>query len=128
MAPPAVGHRVNTRPPAGAPAAQLCLHHCAKHATAARRFLIATAAQPAHWMFLHKLIWALETEERPGDSEFSPDVKRSGWAPPVDTGLWAPCAEVKAAVLARLPPAARAYFDDEHGTFEKVRWSFSSPR
>jgi phosphatidylinositol 4-kinase A len=71
-------------------------------------------------MFLHKLIWALETEERPEDSEFNPEIKRSGWQPPVDTGLWAVCKAVKAAVLSHLSPKELAYFEDEHGTFQKV--------
>lgn len=76
--------------------------------------------QPSHWMFLHKLIWALDTETRPDDAEFNPEIKRSGWQPPADTGLWAPCGAIKASVLSRLTPKARAYFEQEHGTFQRV--------
>jgi phosphatidylinositol 4-kinase A len=71
-------------------------------------------------MFLHKLIWALDTEQKPPASEFNPEIKRSGWQPPSDTGLWTPCKRVQEAVLQQLTPAAREYFDSEHGTFEKV--------
>jgi phosphatidylinositol 4-kinase len=71
-------------------------------------------------MFLHRLIWALDTELRPAESEFNPKVKRSGWQPPRDTGLWGPCATVKDAVLSSLGPEQRAYFENEHGTFQKV--------
>jgi phosphatidylinositol 4-kinase A len=71
-------------------------------------------------MFLHKLIWALDTELRPAESEFNPEIKRSGWQPPRDTGLWGPCASVKKAVLSRLTPTQRAYFEDEHETFQQV--------
>ena len=84
------------------------------------RFLCDTAVQPLRWMFLHKLIWALDTEQQPPESEFNPEIKRSGWQRPRDTGLWTPCAEVKQRVLEHLEDSARSYFDDEHGTFEQI--------
>jgi hypothetical protein len=72
-------------------------------------------------MLLHKLVWALETEEKPSHSEFNPEVKRSGWQPPSDNGLWGPCASLKSQILGQLPESARAYFQAEHGIFQKVR-------
>lgn len=71
-------------------------------------------------MLLHKLVWALETEEKPSEAEFNPEVKRSGWAPPSDNGLWTPCASLKTEILRRLPAASRSYFEAEHGTFQQV--------
>lgn len=73
-------------------------------------------------MLLHKLVWALETEEKPGEAEFNPEVKRSGWQPPSDNGLWTPCATLKSQILNHLPDASRAYFEAEHGTFQQVRF------
>ena len=32
---------------------------------------------------------ALQSEATPGEDEMNPTVKRSGWHPPEDTGLWA---------------------------------------
>lgn len=84
------------------------------------RFLLVTATDPRRWMMLHKLVWALETEERPGDSEFNPEVKRSGWQPPRDSGLWKPCQELKESILQQLPAQAKEYFEAEHGTFQQV--------
>ena len=95
-----------------------CLN--SERAAACCRFLCNTAIQPERWMFLHKLIWALDTEQEPPAAEFDPEVKRSGWQPPRDTGLWEPCKSVKATVLSQLTAAARVYFDVEHGTFQKV--------
>lgn len=31
----------------------------------------------------------LQSEATPGEDEMNPTVKRSGWHPPEDTGLWA---------------------------------------
>lgn len=84
------------------------------------RFLLVTATDSSRWMLLHKLVWALETEERPSDSEFNPEVKRSGWQPPCDSGLWTPCQELKQDVLQHLPANAKSYFEAEHGTFQQV--------
>lgn len=78
------------------------------------------ATQPGRWLFLHKLIWALDAEQKPPDSEFSPEIKRSGWQPPQDTGLWDICQAVKDTVLKRLDSQAKEYFEAEHGTFQKV--------
>lgn len=71
-------------------------------------------------MLLHKLIWALETEEKPSEAEFNPEVKRSGWQPPSDNGLWGPCASLKLEILQKLPEASLEYFNAEHGTFQQV--------
>jgi hypothetical protein len=78
-------------------------------------------------MLLHKLVWALETEEKPSEAEFDPEVKRSGWEPPSDNGLWEPCALLKSRIIERLPETARAYFQDEHETFQKVSVLTSTP-
>ena len=39
-------------------------------------------------VFAHQLQWALMTEEQPPQEAFNPEVKRSGWEPPKDYGLW----------------------------------------
>ena len=37
----------------------------------------------------HVCMPILQSEATPGEDEMNPTVKRSGWHPPEDTGLWA---------------------------------------
>ncbi|GIL78260.1 hypothetical protein Vretifemale_7693, partial [Volvox reticuliferus] len=82
------------------------------------RYLLATAARDDK--FAHQLIWALATEEKPPPEEFNPEVKRSGWEPPKDMGLWDPAEKLKRRVLAQMTPEQRAYWEAEDGYFNKV--------
>jgi hypothetical protein len=40
-------------------------------------------------LFAHLLLCALRTEGTPPAEAFAPAVKRSGWKPPEDSGIWA---------------------------------------
>ncbi|KAL6758982.1 kinase-like domain-containing protein [Haematococcus lacustris] len=71
-------------------------------------------------LFAHRLIWALMTEQRPPEEAFNPEVKRSGWQPPRDFGLWDVATSLAERVLAGLSPASRQYWDAEAGYFDKV--------
>lgn len=53
-------------------------------------------------LFAHRLVCTLSSEGRPPAEAFSPAVKRSGWKPPRDTGLWDTADAVKAQVGHRL--------------------------
>ncbi|KAG2496048.1 hypothetical protein HYH03_005968 [Edaphochlamys debaryana] len=85
---------------------------------ATARFLLETAA--ADDLFCHQLIWALATEERPPEEEFNPEVKRSGWQPPQDTGLWSASLTLKSRALQGMTPASEAYYKAEAGYFDKI--------
>ncbi|KAG2445055.1 hypothetical protein HYH02_008923 [Chlamydomonas schloesseri] len=85
---------------------------------ATARFLLDTAVRDD--LFLHQLIWALVTEERPPPEEFNPEVKRSGWQPPADTGLWEPAARLKERVLSGMTAASAAYWNAENDYFNQV--------
>ncbi|GLI63286.1 hypothetical protein VaNZ11_006192 [Volvox africanus] len=82
------------------------------------QYLLATAARDDK--FAHQLMWALATEEKPPPEEFTPEIKRSGWEPPKDTGLWDPAEKLKRKVLAQMTPEQRAYWEAEDGYFNKV--------
>ena len=61
-----------------------------------RHFLLEGAR--ASRLFAHRLVCTLASEGRPPQEAFSPAVKRSGWKPPRDTGLWDTADTVKAQV------------------------------
>lgn len=46
----------------------------------------------------------LQTEGTPPEEAFNPTVKRSGWQPPRDTGLWAATDAVRSKVWGALDP------------------------
>ena len=52
-----------------------------------RRYLLDAAARSR--LFAHRLVCCLASEGTPPDEAFHPAVKRSGWKPPADSGLWA---------------------------------------
>lgn len=63
---------------------------------ARRRYLLDAAARSR--LFAHHLVCALAAEGTPPDDAFNPAVKRSGWKPPADSGLWATADAVRAEV------------------------------
>ncbi|WIA31067.1 hypothetical protein OEZ86_001095 [Tetradesmus obliquus] len=71
-------------------------------------------------LFSHQLIWALNSEAKPPEEAFNPEVKRSGWQPPKDTGLWDISARVKAQIEAQMTPQQKEYWAAEGGYFEQV--------
>lgn len=44
-------------------------------------------------------ILVLQSEATPGEDEMNPTVKRSGWHPPEDTGIWAKADQVALEVI-----------------------------
>eukprot|EP00878_Enallax_costatus_P012821 GHUV01013388.1.p1 GENE.GHUV01013388.1~~GHUV01013388.1.p1 ORF type:complete len:2087 (+),score=705.77 GHUV01013388.1:215-6475(+) len=71
-------------------------------------------------LFGHQLIWALNSEAKPPEEAFNPEVKRSGWQPPKDTGLWETSARVKSQIESQMTPAQREYWQAEGGYFQQV--------
>jgi len=79
-------------------------------------YLLAAATRSV--LYAHILICTLSAEGKPPEEAFSPAVKRSGWKPPQDTGLWAAADALKARVWSAMPAdklarlrAELAYFD-----------------
>lgn len=81
-------------------------------------FLLRTAA--ASDVFAHQLVWALQTEQEPPPEAFAPEVKRSGWQPPRDYGLWQAAKALRQRVLDGLSPAARGFWEAEAAYFDRV--------
>ena len=67
-----------------------------------------------------QLMWALKTEEKPPDEAFNPEVKRSGWQPPQDCGLWTVSGQLRQQVLQSLKPSSRAYWEAESTYFDQI--------
>ena len=67
-----------------------------------------------------QVLWALETEMRPPEEAFNPTIKRSGWEPPQDTGLWDAAGSLRRRGLAFLPVAEKALVDTEISYFQSV--------
>eukprot|EP00879_Flechtneria_rotunda_P007045 GHRR01007395.1.p1 GENE.GHRR01007395.1~~GHRR01007395.1.p1 ORF type:complete len:1449 (+),score=535.85 GHRR01007395.1:542-4348(+) len=82
-----------------------------------RFFLTAASGSD---LFGHQLIWALNSEAKPPEEAFNPEVKRSGWQPPKDTGLWDIAVSVKQQLEQQMTPVQREYWEAEGGYFEKV--------
>ncbi|KAF6255212.1 kinase-like domain-containing protein [Scenedesmus sp. NREL 46B-D3] len=85
---------------------------------AIQRFFFTAAAHSD--LFAHQLIWALNSEAKPPEEAFNPEVKRSGWQPPKDTGLWEISARVKQQIEAQMTPQQKEYWAAEGGYFEQV--------
>lgn len=67
------------------------------------------------------LVCTLSAEGRPPPEVFSsPAVKRSGWSPPEDTGLWAVADELRAAVWTAMPPEKLERLKAEVAFFDAV--------
>uniref|UniRef100_A0A383V936 1-phosphatidylinositol 4-kinase n=1 Tax=Tetradesmus obliquus TaxID=3088 RepID=A0A383V936_TETOB len=88
------------------------------HDGAIESFFLTAAAHSD--LFSHQLIWALNSEAEPPEEAFNPEVKRSGWQPPKDTGLWDISARVKAQIEAQMTPQQKEYWAAEGGYFEQV--------
>ena len=71
-------------------------------------------------LFAHQLMWALQTEMQPPEEAFNPEVKRSGWKPPKDYGLWEVSGALRGRVLSSLSPPSRSYWEAEDEYFNKV--------
>mmetsp|Transcript_21130 Transcript_21130/g.58632 ORF Transcript_21130/g.58632 Transcript_21130/m.58632 type:complete len:765 (+) Transcript_21130:339-2633(+) len=83
-----------------------------------KEYLKAAASQ-SH-VFCHRLVWGLQSEETPPEEAFNPEVKRSGWEPPQDTGLWGIVGGVKKEVLEGLAADDLDYLNREFKFFDDV--------
>eukprot|EP00884_Botryococcus_braunii_P016006 jgi/Botrbrau1/3089/Bobra.0070s0075.1 len=57
-----------------------------------RDYLLSAASRSV--LYAHILICCLKAEGTPPEEAFNPTVKRSGWQPPSDTGLWSAADQV----------------------------------
>ncbi|GAX81982.1 hypothetical protein CEUSTIGMA_g9410.t1, partial [Chlamydomonas eustigma] len=71
-------------------------------------------------LFAHQLMWALQTEEKPPEEAFNPEVKRSGWQPPKDCGLWTVSGQLRQKVFQSLQPSSRSYWEAESSYFDQI--------
>eukprot|EP00208_Stichococcus_sp_RCC1054_P001997 CAMPEP_0206143372 /NCGR_PEP_ID=MMETSP1473-20131121/20292_1 /ASSEMBLY_ACC=CAM_ASM_001109 /TAXON_ID=1461547 /ORGANISM="Stichococcus sp, Strain RCC1054" /LENGTH=1452 /DNA_ID=CAMNT_0053538737 /DNA_START=218 /DNA_END=4576 /DNA_ORIENTATION=- len=71
-------------------------------------------------LFAHLLICALRTEGKPPEEAFNPAVKRSGWQPPRDTGLWDVTDRLQLRVWEVLDPAVADHLKAELDFFHEV--------
>ena len=88
------------------------------HAEAVSSFVLRTVRKSPK--LCAQILWALETEMRPPEEAFNPTIKRSGWEPPQDTGLWDAAGSLRDRILATLPAAEKALVDTELAYFETV--------
>lgn len=72
------------------------------------------------WVFCHRLIWYLRSEFKPPDEALNPEIKRSGWKPPADTGLWGLTERVHGRIYGMLSPKDAEFLDAEMKYFDKV--------
>jgi phosphatidylinositol 4-kinase len=63
-------------------------------------FLVGMASHSAYFAYL--LVCQLSSEGTPPPEAFSPEVRRSNWTPPTDTGLWSIADRVRAHLLGSL--------------------------
>eukprot|EP00887_Chlorella_sp_A99_P002072 scaffold21.g2072.t1 len=82
------------------------------------RYLL-DAAQ-ASVVFAHLLACQLASEGTPPEDAFNPTVKRSGWTPPSDTGLWAIADRVHKRLLEELHGPVRERLLAELSFFDEV--------
>lgn len=80
---------------------------------------LMSAARSSVW-FAQRLVWALETEAKPPAEAFNPEIKRSGWEPPRDTGLWSACGALKQRLMSELPTDELRYIKSELEWLESI--------
>lgn len=81
-------------------------------------FLMKAASRSSYFAFLLKC--QLLSEGTPPDEAFTPEVKRSNWAPPSDTGLWRIADETRQTLLSSLTGEIKDHLDAESDFFDKV--------
>ncbi len=62
----------------------------------------------------------MQSEATPPEEAFNPTVKRSGWHPPSDTGLWKPAEAMRARVWESLGAQQVAFLKAEMAFFDAV--------
>ena len=81
-------------------------------------FLLESSRASA--VFAHRIFWLLRSEGRPPAEAMNPEIKRSGWEPPEDSGLWDIADRVRGELVASLSDEGRAYLGREDGFFAAV--------
>ncbi|KAK9812698.1 hypothetical protein WJX72_002251 [[Myrmecia] bisecta] len=81
-------------------------------------FLLSAATRSV--LFAHHLICTLKSEGTPPAEARDPPVKRAGWTPPADTGLWRIADLVAEKVWRCLPPDKTLYLRAELAFFDEV--------
>eukprot|EP00889_Picochlorum_renovo_P003554 jgi/Picre1/30584/NNA_005946.t1 len=81
-------------------------------------FLMKAASRSSYFAFLLKC--QLLSEGTPPDEAFTPEVKRSNWAPPSDTGLWRIADETRQTLMSSLKGEIKDHLDAESDFFDKV--------
>lgn len=87
-------------------------------------FLVSICQQS--WVFCHRFVWYLRSEFKPPDEAMNPEIKRSGWKPPADTGLWGLTERVHGRIYNLLSPKDAEFLDAEMKYFDKVKCEFCS--
>lgn len=81
-------------------------------------FLLNAASKSSYFAFLLKC--QLLSEGTPPDEAFTPEVKRSNWSPPSDTGLWSIADSTRQTLLESLSGRIREHLDAESDFFDEV--------
>lgn len=81
-------------------------------------FLLHAASKSSYFAFLLKC--QLLSEGTPPDEAFSPEVKRSNWSPPCDTGLWSIADSTYRTLLESLKGNIKDHLDAESNFFDAV--------
>ncbi len=81
-------------------------------------FLLDAASRSPYFAFLLKC--QLLSEGTPPDEAFAPEVKRAGWQPPSDTGLWTVADATYKTLLQSLKGQVREHLDAESRFFDEV--------
>jgi phosphatidylinositol 4-kinase len=81
-------------------------------------FLLDAASRSPYFAFLLKC--QLLSEGTPPDEAFAPEVKRAGWQPPSDTGLWTVADATYKTLLDSLKGQVREHLDAESRFFDDV--------
>lgn len=70
--------------------------------------------------FLINEIFMCRSEFKPPPEAMNPSIKRSGWKPPIDTGLWAVTRTLYNRISSLLSEQAKSCMTDEMGYFDKI--------
>ena len=81
-------------------------------------YLLAAARKSV--LYAHILLYTLKAEGTPPGEAFAPAIKRSGWRPPADTGLWAIADDLARRVWATMPADKLAHLEAELAFFDAV--------
>uniref|UniRef100_A0A1D2ACF6 1-phosphatidylinositol 4-kinase n=2 Tax=Auxenochlorella protothecoides TaxID=3075 RepID=A0A1D2ACF6_AUXPR len=82
------------------------------------RFLLDAAAVSVHFAVV--LACQLRSEGTPPDEAFDPQVRRSGWSAPKDSGLWQVADKLRTRLMSGLPEDVANLLKDELAYFDDI--------